>query len=61
MQAIPGWMTGLIVLALVIALGWAAILPRTLTVNVVTEQQTEITNHNHAPRTAPETNPLPGE
>lgn len=59
MQAIPGWMTGLIVLALVIALGWAAIIPRSLIINIESSNQSETTNHYNAPVSVPQQNPLP--
>ena len=51
MLQIPGWITGLIVLALVIALGWAAILPREINVQVNNEVENTANTVYSAPVT----------
>lgn len=48
MGHIPGWLTGLIILALVIALGWAAIIPRELTIGISSQNASSTTNYYNA-------------
>ncbi|MGV6801861.1 MAG: hypothetical protein ACWA5L_08060 [bacterium] len=49
MKPIPGWLSGLIVLVLVFALGVAAIIPREVNVVINSTNNVENTTHYNAP------------
>ncbi len=60
MKPIPGWMTGLIVILMVMALGVAAIIPREVNVIITsTDESQETMTTNYYDHTKPV--PKPGE
>ena len=49
MHPIPGWLSGLIIVLLVVFLGWAALVPRHIEVNVTSEVWNETTAYYNEP------------